>query len=421
MASLQLSQPLATGLSSSNIGSLLPPTTEGISPESQAQIQLLLIQILSQLKLKRECISTLEVLQREKTHWDYKEDQLEERLFNLKKEKRLLEGSIADLQYENQQLRNGKCNVTDNCPEVSQKRISELQRQMKRERERSAELEAQLNSQSEDYDTKINLAEREIIEIKEELEQEQRRAQELEEKLEKCSSEPCVTYVTTHEDFDVRNKTEEFFDYLEKNEIDVNSTISDRNWKPLHLAAAYGDPTIIEVILERGADVNAADINDLTPLMLAAFRGKLQALQILLSRGAIVNLQDSSDMSALHRAAYRGHADVIRELFNSGGPDINVANGFGDFPLHQAAHFNHTEAVEALLESGVPVDPLDKNNQTPLHNAAARGNLEIVKLLIDNKADVSVQNSAGLTPLDLATDENNLDVVAYLKKASNTA
>lgn len=412
-------QPLASGLSSQNAAALLAPISQGISPDSHAQIQLLLMQILSQLRLKRECMSTLGILQREKAHWDYKEDLLEERVFNYKKEKRLLEGSISDLQYENQQLRNGKCNVTDNCPEVSQKRINELQRQVKRERERVAELEAQLHSQTDEYDVKINMAEREMIEVKEELEQEQRRFQELEQKLEKCSSEPCVAYVNTHEDLDFKSKTVEFLDYLEKNELDVNSNISDRQWKPLHLAAAYGDPTITEVILERGADINAADINGMTPLMLAAFRGKLQALQILLHRGAAVDQKDASGMSSLHRAAYRGHADVIVELLDSGGVGINVANGFGDFPLHQAAHFEHKDAVAALLERGVPVDPLDKNSQTPLHKAAGVGNLEIVQLLVDNNADVSARDSAGLTPLDVATDENHPDVAEYLKKAQN--
>ena len=74
---------------------------------------------------------------------------------------------------------------------------------------------------------------------------------------------------------------------------------------PLHLAAYVGSPTgVIEVLIDRGADVNARVENGLTPLHLAAGNNdNSHVVQFLLSRAADSNARDENGDTPLHLAA----------------------------------------------------------------------------------------------------------------------
>lgn len=65
----------------------------------------------------------------------------------------------------------------------------------------------------------------------------------------------------------------------------------------LHMAAAEQYPEMIRLLVTKGADVNAADVNGRTPLMEAAFWGRLENVQILLLHGADKSLQCICDGS----------------------------------------------------------------------------------------------------------------------------
>ena len=60
-------------------------------------------------------------------------------------------------------------------------------------------------------------------------------------------------------------------------------------WTPLHWAVKYSTSVIVEMLLDRGADVNAASKYGWTPLHLAAGDGSTALVETLLDRGADVN------------------------------------------------------------------------------------------------------------------------------------
>lgn len=75
-----------------------------------------------------------------------------------------------------------------------------------------------------------------------------------------------------------------------------------RGSTPLHLAAINPDPSVIEVLLGAGADVNVADDDGFTPLHMAAFHRQADYALLLLEAGADVNAKTASGRTPLSMA-----------------------------------------------------------------------------------------------------------------------
>ncbi|CAL4100037.1 unnamed protein product, partial [Meganyctiphanes norvegica] len=86
------------------------------------------------------------------------------------------------------------------------------------------------------------------------------------------------------------------------------------------------------------------------------------------------------------------------------GADINYRGDFGATSLWVAAHWGHEDVVNQLLQvPGINVNLPNSNGWTPLHGASYRGNAEPVKQLLEHKnINVNAQAKDGLTPLGIA-------------------
>jgi uncharacterized protein len=89
----------------------------------------------------------------------------------------------------------------------------------------------------------------------------------------------------------------------------------------LILAAAAGNPEVIEVLLARGAEVNAGNADGLTPLMMAALVNSAEAVHALLSGGAAVNQRNCNGDTALSIARAQGNDRMAYILASAGGSE----------------------------------------------------------------------------------------------------
>jgi ankyrin repeat protein len=81
------------------------------------------------------------------------------------------------------------------------------------------------------------------------------------------------------------------------------------------------------LLIDRGADVNAAGHNRVTALSAAADANQIQLVRLLLERGADANATDEYGRSVLAQAVGRENVEMARLLLDKGAdieaPDVN--------------------------------------------------------------------------------------------------
>ena len=162
---------------------------------------------------------------------------------------------------------------------------------------------------------------------------------------------------------------------------------------PIVDATRRGDVAAVRVLLEGGADVNAAQGDGMTALHIAAETGNLEVAELLIEAGADVHAGSRiGGYTALHLAGGGAHASVVRALVRAGADPTAVTSTGGVTPLHLAAKaLDGAEAVRALIEGGAQVDAREgSSGQTPLMFAASYGRVPAIRELVAGGADPDV-------------------------------
>lgn len=168
------------------------------------------------------------------------------------------------------------------------------------------------------------------------------------------------------------------------------------------LTMALGDRSdnknVVELFLVRGADVNFKDVNVQNPLIVAIRSGwDVVLIEMLVEKGADLNPTSSNAWTPLHFAAMHGSLDVARLLLERGA-DVN-SNTFRETPLHCALERHHLDVARLLLGKGANTNAEMKFRWTPLHSAAEKYQLDVARMLLEEGADVDAEDEQGKTPL----------------------
>ena len=114
------------------------------------------------------------------------------------------------------------------------------------------------------------------------------------------------------------HKVQEILRQLKASDIinRLNQCIGFLGDTPLHEAASRGRDDILQLLLDRGGNVNAVNNNGDTPLHGAAYWGHDDTLQLLFKYGASMNPVAKEGYTPLHDAARQGYVKCIKVCFS---------------------------------------------------------------------------------------------------------
>ncbi|CAK6957358.1 dynein axonemal heavy chain 12 [Scomber scombrus] len=188
---------------------------------------------------------------------------------------------------------------------------------------------------------------------------------------------------------------------------------------PLALAAQNGHLNVVEFLLLKGAHVWCESESG-TIFFDAAASGNPDIIALLLDHGADPNQPLYSGHLPIHRVAYHGHILALEHLIPV--TKLEAVKESGMSPLHSAAAGGHVRCVELLLKAGY--DPnfmlhprvrrsYDDERRSALYFAVSNNDLQCARLLLEAGAMV---NQDPVTCLQLALRQGNYELINTLLK-----
>lgn len=191
--------------------------------------------------------------------------------------------------------------------------------------------------------------------------------------------------------------TDAFYTAIRSNDLAAISKLAqvsgvdladDRGITPLMYAAAIGSPEAMQLLMDKGADVNAKNTFGSTALIRAA--ADQRKAKMLIDRGADVNAASKLGHTPLLIAAMSDPSAATVKLMLAKGANIRAMDNAKKTALYMAANGNDMETIRLFVEAGLDVNAADNTGQTPLMNAASNQNLVAVKLLLSKGANVNL-------------------------------
>ena len=171
----------------------------------------------------------------------------------------------------------------------------------------------------------------------------------------------------------------------------------------------------VEIVEPQVAGIKSPEDEESTSLHNALTNGRISMVQRLLDCGANVDVQDDLLQTPLNVASENGKLDLAKILINYGA-DVNSRNTAGWTPLHSAARFGRIDIARLLLDNGADINAMQRNCQTPLHIASGNEHLHFVQLLLERGANIHLRNVYGRTPSQEASTRGHRAIVQLLSE-----
>ena len=158
-------------------------------------------------------------------------------------------------------------------------------------------------------------------------------------------------------------------------------------------AAMKGNKAAVRSLLQKKADVNAAQTDGTTALHWAVRLDDLETAELLIRAGATVSAATRAGATPLQLAAVNGNAAIIAALIKAGADPNAPVTKYGDTTLMMAARTGNPEAVKVLLDNGATANAVETwGGTTALMWAVSESHPDAAKMLIDRGANVNVRS-----------------------------
>lgn len=230
---------------------------------------------------------------------------------------------------------------------------------------------------------------------------------------------------------------------LVENDPQLIEALTARQSTALLVAVSVDNKPIAEYLIEKGVDINAANVNNWTALF---YTQSVEMAGLLLDNGADINI-GAPDYPPVVHLLWNGYQEVAEYLLNMGAtiPGAETQYGVvtaihaiktgcvpyavkalgnvidplyesegGSNLLHYAASGTSLELAEKMSDFGISLNKTNIYGFTPLHNAVMQGNTEMVKLLVKKGSDINLRATDGRNAYNFAMDEENDEIMECL-------
>ncbi|KAG9413454.1 hypothetical protein AC1031_012672 [Aphanomyces cochlioides] len=226
----------------------------------------------------------------------------------------------------------------------------------------------------------------------------------------------------------------------------------DKVQTALHTAAAANKLACVELLLDRGADMDIPDANGLTALHVAESKNHKALVGLLLHHRAPTDLFNKRGVAAFDAATSaskgwleksneskdtcyikldstpiddvfdeerpqlsfirKSDINLLQEWLNGSPQEIDQLDEKGKTALIHAVVTKQDKLVELILQHEPNVDAIDITGKTALMYAADSGNHRVVTMLLEQFADIDMEDFEGNTALMIVSDviKNNADM-----------
>ncbi|KAI0893254.1 hypothetical protein F4806DRAFT_201562 [Annulohypoxylon nitens] len=162
-----------------------------------------------------------------------------------------------------------------------------------------------------------------------------------------------------------------------------------RTMTGLHIAASVGFRELVAALIRNGYEDQIKTHDSLvnTPLHLAAAFGRPKIVEELLNKGAVIDDGiEQHEQTALHMAALDGQVEVMKKLLLRGANANAIADDIGPV-INAAISSGNRACVELLVERGVSLTVDRDDLQPPLAHAASLSDISMFGYLVEKYAD----------------------------------
>lgn len=201
-----------------------------------------------------------------------------------------------------------------------------------------------------------------------------------------------------------------------KAKVDISNNAS---LTPLHIASEKGSLEICRILIEKDPkNIDAVNKEKQTPLYFAAKNGHARVCSFLADKGASIEARDVQEYTALHIAAKMGFTECCSQLLIFGS-SVNSTDKNGNTPLHLllSSGKKKENCIEVLCKNGAKVSAKNNKGETPLHIAQHAQNNMLVKLL-SYEFDPLIRDQKGKTIFHWAAvrrKKENLETILKLE------
>jgi len=176
----------------------------------------------------------------------------------------------------------------------------------------------------------------------------------------------------------------------------------EERWDRAHVAASFGKIAFLQYLLSN-VHVDIQDCFGATPLHYASWGGKWKVVEMLLDKGANIFAVDEDNSTCLHAAAYAGNFQTMKYLLN-----------------HYKSNDN-SEPLSSSSSSSAWLRTQNSDGESALHLVVLSRSVDCLLALVEAGADTQIKDLRGLTAFDWAILHNWEEAKSLLSPPSPVA